>query len=1410
MKARFLALAALVLGMASCQNDFDGASVGVGGEVDFQLKVSAVELATRAGNTDRAGKDSAYGAIDYFEAAGWDGMKLRYTMEVYDVDEQGNVVTTGPVKDRMTQVVDDYQPVSFDLRLVPGRDYRFVVFADFVNAAGEGLHHDITDLKAIKIKNDGINDECTDAYFDVLDVLDLQNNQTGEMVLTRPYGKVRVIATDLAELNLNVDPGQVEVAYTAKHPQTFNAVLGVIDEYTAEDYVFTYEYEDTVGKTSLADHLYTLDYDAMVEDGRHTHMTLFTDYILAKDTQESIHFTMTVYDQAGDPIKTTNFNTEIPVQRNYLTTVIGNVLTTATEINVTIDDSFKSPDYEVELWDGKTVTPVDEKDGVYEIYEAAELAWIAQAVAGGETFIGKTVKLYKDINLNGERWTPIGLSSQHSSTFRGTFDGNGKAIENLFVDNEQGAGLFGMASPKAIRNLTIKNATIKGTHYAGALAGWIQSVDSQSHNRGVIEGCRVEGANVTLAVANKDNGDKAGALVGYAVRVDITGCEVNNAEVKAYRDVAGLVGHANTTTTVSNNTVKNVIVVADQTAEYIEVKAANAGAVVGRVSTDATIENNTVENVDVRVVVNTAANLQSMIANAEDDKEATIVLGGDINLNDLVTRAAGNNLVIANGKSVVLDLNGYTLSAIDENTSGNFYLIDNRGNLTIKDSKGEGKIALSATTNRNWNASSVVVANNPGGNLVVESGIIEHLGGTDMAYAVDNLTNGKGTYAVTTIEKATIKSTYRAVRQFLNGVEATNELYVKAGAVIDGTNNKSIFFHDPSKNANTGKLVVEQGAQLKGDVYLFVTAGSTEWPVEVSIAASALQGESKVTLGNVPAGYAVVEKAGNYVVEKGFEVNGNEVAISSAAGLEWVAAEVNNRNNYFEGKNVVLTADIDLAGYNWTPIGSATQDHGFMGNFNGNGYTIKNLNIDEIARDSDGYAYAGLFGVTEGVDENNQNTIKNLTIENVTISTEGHIVAAAIAYPYYTVVENVTVKGDIQIVGGDYVAGVLGYTRRCVNAKNLVVEANANSSITGDSTIGGVLSDLQMNGGLKADYSDFKVSGLTINANTCVGGISGIISGQTLNGATVENVTICCSDVRKGQIAGAVGEESFITEANVKNVTGAENLVGATYDSGKTGKVTINGAVYEYLADGTITMNGALVVADGVVIDAEGAYCISNKAGMFWFANEVNVNKNAFKGKTVKLAADIDLNNAAWTPIGQTGVKTFDGVFDGQNKTIYNLNVNSIAQTGANYSSGLFGWVETHSEGNGILKNVKIENAVVKGNHNCGALVGYITEKFAIVDNCHVSNAAIECHVANSDANGDKAGALIGNATNATKVNNCSAANSTVSAGRDAGQLIGVAKLDNVTNCSATNVSVSANGEGTGANINNEVVGRKL
>ena len=236
-----------------------------------------------------------------------------------------------------------------------------------------------------------------------------------------------------------------------------------------------------------------------------------------------------------------------------------------------------------------------------------------------------------------------------------------------------------------------------------------------------------------------------------------------------------------------------------------------------------------------------------------------------------------------------------------------------------------------------------------------------------------------------------------------------------------------------------------------------------------------------------------------------------------------------------------------------------------MGNFDGNGKTIKNLTITNIAPDSDGYVYAGLFGVTEGIDANNENWIKNLTIENVNINLDGHIVAAAIAYPYYTNLENITVKGNVSIKGGNYTSGVLAYTRRLVNAKNIAIEANEGSVIEGSATIGGVISDIQTNGGLIANYSNFAASGLTVKGNSNVGGISGIISEQTLDGASVRNVEIVCDNATKGIVSGALGGESIIKNIVKENVKGADKVIGAMYEKGTD--VVVDGDVYMEATD---------------------------------------------------------------------------------------------------------------------------------------------------------------------------------------------------------------------------------------------------
>ena len=830
-------------------------------------------------------------------------------------------------------------------------------------------------------------------------------------------------------------------------------------------------------------------------------------------------------------------------------------------------------------------------------------------------------------------------------------------------------------------------------------------------------------------------------------------------------------------------------------------------------------------------VVGTASDLQQAINAIEVGEEGNIQLGGNVDLSDLLnagilsTRASANaGLVIPEDKSVVLDLNGFTISQ-SKACDASYSMIVNNGNLTIS---GEGVVEFTHTAEGGGSTWGTYTIENRGeGVLTIDNATIRHNGcvngeiNHDTNIAIQNY-QGK-----VVVNNGTIASTqFRSLRDFtaggeiiINGGTFLGQVWMQglgngsSSLTINGGNFTPVAGYDGSSiyitnNTNVVNVAISGGMfNTKIGCYDANKEGAKGCIVGGAFTTEAKENTNAALIND---NYGWVEAEGLWTVAKSYDITEEGYTILTAPGMFWFANEVNSGANYFEGKTIKLGADIDLNNAEWTPIGSAYKDHGFMGNFDGNGYSIKNLKITALTPDADQYVYGGLFGVTEGVDKDNQNYIKNLTIENVNIDLDGHIVAAAIAYPYYTALENITVKGNVSIKGGDYTSGVLAYTRRCVDAKNISIEANAGSVIEGNQTIGGVISDIQMNGGLTANYSNFKAKNLTIKGTQSVGGISGIICLQTLNGATVENVAIVCDDARKGIVSGSLGEDSTLNGVVVNNVTGADHYVGATYKAGSTHTLVVDGVVYEYLTNGQIKVDGNIIIANGVILNEADEYIISNAAGMFWFANEVNVNKNAFNGKTVKLANDIDLQNAVWTPVGQTGATTFNGVFDGDNYTIFNLNVNSEAQTGAHYSSGLFGWVESHTAGHGHLKNVKIEGATINGHHNCGALVGYITQETALVENCHVTGATITCTKANNDADGDKAGALIGNATVATPVKNCTATNSTVSAGRDAGQLIGAGKEANLTGCSATNVAVSANGTGTGKNIRNVVIGRLL
>lgn len=238
--------------------------------------------------------------------------------------------------------------------------------------------------------------------------------------------------------------------------------------------------------------------------------------------------------------------------------------------------------------------------------------------------------------------------------------------------------------------------------------------------------------------------------------------------------------------------------------------------------------------------------------------------------------------------------------------------------------------------------------------------------------------------------------------------------------------------------------------------------------------------------------------------------------------------------------------------------------------------------------------------------------------------------------------------------------------------------------------------------------------------------------------------------------------------------------------------------------DNTSISTAGKLYFDGVEESYHHEY-IGSAESLLAFAESVNVGGDPWSGQKVILVDDINLGSAVWTPIGQTGATEFEGIFDGNNHTIYNLNVDNSAYTDEYTSSGLFGWAES-----GVtIQNVKINGAKIVGNHNVAVIVGY-TYSGKII-NCHVTNAEIVCNHANGDACGDKCGLIVGYAGNESRITGCTATDSTVTAGRDGGQLIGCGYNVSVSDCSATNVVVSATGDcNKEGNINNALIGRVM
>ena len=122
----------------------------------------------------------------------------------------------------------------------------------------------------------------------------------------------------------------------------------------------------------------------------------------------------------------------------------------------------------------------------------------------------------------------------------------------------------------------------------------------------------------------------------------------------------------------------------------------------------------------------------------------------------------------------------------------------------------------------------------------------------------------------------------------------------------------------------------------------------------------------------------------------------------------------------YAGMYIQLTADLDMSGTGWMPIGTMEDMDNyttmFLGNFDGSGHTISNLTY-ETENPTVG---AGLFGINCGM-------VKNLTLENVTVTvTDGTSLAIGGVVGYNMgAVDSVTIK-NVTVTGNNCTGGIVG------------------------------------------------------------------------------------------------------------------------------------------------------------------------------------------------------------------------------------------------------------------------------------------------------------------------------------------------------------------------------------------------
>lgn len=460
-------LSALAIGgllfAASCQMDESGSGT-LTGEVDFTITAGIPGgISTYA----PAGSGSHNGGAMLLDPDNYD---LRYIMQAYD--------ETGKLAYNATQYVsDDFstQPVVFEARLI-AKKYNFVFWADFVPEGQKADYYYKTtdaegniDLRYITYAKDPVfTDDAMDAYTKVVEVnLSAQNQNITDIKLQRPFGKLRLIATDQLSGDLQDDelPETTKIKYAdgTTVPDEFNALTGIASGNTR-----------TISSITSV----SMKEDAVVGGTTYTGAYfLIANYIFAADANTGYAMKVTVKDKAG---KTTGDRSlsQIPIVKNKLTTVIGNFYSNSSTLEVIVEDPFEQPE---NIEDPDPVNNMKEalaEGGLFTLYCDIDIT------ASSDIIVPEGITSTIDLNgytIKAANGTPGNINVYGSLTLKDSKDG--KIVAENDYSSDYSTGIIDVSGEGA-------SLTMEG--------GYIYAVRDDAVNNGQFGVALYDGADFTM------------------------------------------------------------------------------------------------------------------------------------------------------------------------------------------------------------------------------------------------------------------------------------------------------------------------------------------------------------------------------------------------------------------------------------------------------------------------------------------------------------------------------------------------------------------------------------------------------------------------------------------------------------------------------------------------------------------------------------------------------------------------------------------------------------------------------------------------------------------------------------------------------------------------------------------------